>query len=257
MQTFVEENENIILYFCALDGEKVPVEIASNATVTQLRVCMRSRHSPAELLRIRSSRSHLAPVSTMTTPSPSACTCCACIFPIVVSYAYQYYVLPAQSSQLLMHMLWIRRSSCSTAAKQSLIGKHPMRQKSRRHKSNSMWTKCVCVCVCVFVYEHFFFAVCVAYYVCLCFCVIGIGISCCLFSGCIYTTHTHAPHTQDAPPGVCPVKNNPQPIHGARDCGQTSDGARESGGGGGLSRSEGGRLSWSSWREARDRSIAC
>ena len=47
MQTFVEENENIILYFCALDGEKVPVEIASNATVTQLRVCMRSRHSPA------------------------------------------------------------------------------------------------------------------------------------------------------------------------------------------------------------------
>ena len=47
MQTFVEENENIILYFCALDGEKVPVEIANNATVTQLRVCMRSRHSPA------------------------------------------------------------------------------------------------------------------------------------------------------------------------------------------------------------------
>lgn len=38
-----EHSRNLVVFFCSSDGEKVPLEIASTATVAQLRV----RTSPA------------------------------------------------------------------------------------------------------------------------------------------------------------------------------------------------------------------
>ena len=35
----LDDGRPLIVFFCSSDGEKVPLEIASTATVTQLRVC--------------------------------------------------------------------------------------------------------------------------------------------------------------------------------------------------------------------------
>jgi hypothetical protein len=187
----VEENENIILYFCALDGEKVPVEIASNATVTQLRVRMRSHHSPAELLRIRSSRTHLAPVSTIAT-----FTFCMHLLGMYLS----------NRGVLCLSILRASRPVQSIAdahvVDQAIIMQycgeavvdwqtHLETEEQETHEQQHMDKVCVCVRVCVCVCA--FFLLCV-YYVCLCFCVIGIGMSCCCFLAA-YIQRTHSHHT--------------------------------------------------------------
>jgi len=91
----VKQGRFIRVFFCATDGEKVPVEIASSGTVTQLRVSVLYSHILSNFSLSR------------TSERLSCALFCVCIF-------FLWLLAARRSCQLVSHEpeLWVPRRLC-------------------------------------------------------------------------------------------------------------------------------------------------